>query len=131
MVFKESGNKNVTMISGFEGQFQNKKKEKQCFELDFVILSADQKMIVQVELKAQLNDKQREKVKSQFQHGFEFFQRNEDIKKAEGWQHVKVLFAENLSSANICKKCQPYLLDCQSDLKSWLQSLFNPSTKGE
>ena len=121
------GASNVTVISGLE----KKEKKTTKFELDFLMIVEDRKIIIQIESKANLKTNQRIKVEEQFQNGLSFFKRMDHFLPGDGWRYLKVIYTEAISTdVDICDKCRPFVLDSNSDRINWWKFVLAGSSEG-
>ena len=120
------GTLNVTAISGLENKDGNAK-----FEIDFLIIMGEQKIILQVEAKVSLNVKQRKKVNEQFQNGETFFKKMDHFQRGDCWRYLKVIYTREISpNADICDGCKPFILDNNSNLMDWWSFVLSCSSQG-
>ena len=131
LMLETSGVKNVTMISGFKDEMKISGKGNQKFEIDFLIVSAERKTVILLELKSSINEKSRHKVQEQLERGSNYLKQLFNDSRDQGWRYCKAIGTEILQRSNICTKCEPYMIDDNTNFETWWRSLFIFYNTGE
>ena len=99
--------KNVTVVSGFKDSYKINGDKEQHFELDFIIISANEEAIFHMELKKSLTKNTLQKAKKQLDHGFNYF--SKILTGQEHWRYVRLLGTDSLP-VSPCSRCNPFVL---------------------
>ncbi len=113
--------KNTVFINGF---LKKKPKNLIEFELDFLIISAEQKMIIQIEVKTSCSHDQHEKAAKQLDNGFNYFKKEFPFSKQDGWQYARVMHFEKLQQ-DVCQDCEHYVLGLEKDMTVWWKAFLS------
>jgi hypothetical protein len=113
--------KNTVFINGF---LKKKNRSTIEFELDFLIISAEQKMIIQIEAKSSCSHDQHEKAAEQLDNGFNYFKKEFPFSKQDGWKYARVMHFEKLQQ-DVCQDCQHYVLGLETDITLWCKTFLS------
>jgi len=111
--------KNTVVITGWRAE------SKPITECDFLIISKEQKAIVQLEVMNTFSKKHFPTVLNPLKKGFRLFEEWIPFPKINEWRYIKALYFENnLSNDPQCSNCQNYILGPQSDFASWWSDII-------
>ena len=113
------GQENLTIFSGWRDE--SILREGVDLELDFLILSANTKTIIQIECKTEYQPKALSKAVNQLQRGKKFFQ--DYFKFSEGWRYVKAAYFHSRKNAPESE----FILDHESNLNQFFDDHLQPS----
>jgi len=90
-------------------------------EFDFLIISAELKAIIQIELKKTMSRQSVLNGIIQLNRGLSFIHKMIPYAKDNGWKLIKTFYFESLNEKvpNICHNCQQFILGPDSDFGTW------------